>query len=180
MNKRPITAQNISVGKQIEPLKRVFLFSADEYEEFIEEWLDTKKEKYFKIEKNAGAGDMGRDIIAYIEDPKNNPIKYKWDCYQCKHYNNPLMPSDVWVEFAKIIYYTFTKEYPVPEKYYFVPPKGVGTTLSALLSNHLKLKIELQKNWDKYCKCNITTKQHIELTDQEILLQTFRALPLKY
>ena len=88
MTKRYITAQNVSVGRQITPLKRVYLFSAEEYEEFIEEWLDTKKDKYIRTEKNAGAGDMGRDIIAYIEDSKINPEKYKWDCYQCKHYTS--------------------------------------------------------------------------------------------
>lgn len=164
MTKRHITAQNVSVGKQIEPLKRVYLFSADEYEEFIEEWLDTKKHKYIRIEKNAGAGDMGRDVIAYIEDPKVNPKNYKWDCYQCKHYNSPLVPSDIWVEFGKILFYTFEKEFPVPEKYYFVPPKGVGTTLATLLCNSSKLKAELQRNWDKYCSNKITKTKKIELS----------------
>ncbi|WP_339136454.1 MAG: ABC-three component system protein [Candidatus Electrothrix sp. GW3-4] len=166
MTKRYITAQNVSVGKQIAPIKMVYLFSADEYEEFIEEWIDTKKDKYIRTEKNAGAGDMGRDIIAYIEDPKSNPEKYKWDCYQCKHYSNPLVPSNIWVEFGKILFYTFKKEYPVPEKYYFVPPKGVGTALSALLSNTSKLKVELQKNWDKHCKYKITKTKDIKLSGE--------------
>lgn len=163
MNSKKITAQDISVGKQIKPIQRLYLFSPNEYEEFIEEWLDTKKDQYLLMEKNAGAGDMGRDVIAYIENPKDNPEEYKWDCYQCKHYNSPLMPSDVWVEFGKIVYYTFLKHYPVPEKYYFVSPKGVGTTLSALLNNSLRLKSELQKNWDKYCKRNITGQKQIAL-----------------
>jgi hypothetical protein len=161
--KKHITAQDISIGKQIEPLKRVFHFPADEYEEFIEEWLDIKKNEYFKIEKTAGAGDMGRDVIAYIESPKKKQDNYKWDCYQCKHYPKPLTPSDVWVEFGKIIYYTFTKEYPIPEKYYFVSPKGIGTRLSSFLNNAEKLKSKLIENWDKYCTDEITKTKRIVL-----------------
>lgn len=61
--------QDISIGKQIEPVKRVYLFSAGEYEEFIEEWLDTKKDRYFMIENNGGAGDMGRDVVIRLYHP---------------------------------------------------------------------------------------------------------------
>ena len=98
-----ITAQDIIFGKTILPIKIIELMSPEEWEEFRKEWLDTKKEQYFKIEKYGGSGDMGRDVVAYITDPKENTESYEWECYQCKHYDKALMPSNVWVEFGKII-----------------------------------------------------------------------------
>ena len=158
-----ITAQKVSIGKLIEPLKRVYLFSADEYEEYIAEWLDLKKTEYFFTERLGGAGDMGRDIVAYYEDPHLNPSTYKWDCFQCKHYDTPLAPSVIWEEIGKIIYYSFIKEFPVPNKYFFVPSKGIGTSLVNLLNNPQKLKTQLHDNWDAKCKKEITKTQDITL-----------------
>lgn len=158
-----ITAQNIAIGKQIEPLKRVYTFSPDEYEEFITEWLEIKKGNYFRIERLGGSGDMGRDVVAYCEDPQHNPDNYEWDCYQCKRYNTPLAPKNVWVEFGKIIYYSFIKEYPLPRNYYFVASKGIGTKLSNLLNNPNSLRGQLKTNWNSKCKNEIIKNKDIEL-----------------
>ncbi len=169
-----ITAQQLSQGKYIHPIDIIKLMSSDEWEKFTEEWLDLKKDKYIKTERIAGAGDMGRDVIAYITDPKKNPLKYEWDCYQCKHYDHPLRPSDIWVEFGKIIYYTFKSIYPVPNKYYFVAPQGIGTSLTKLLQDVSKLKEEVKKNWDKHCKEKITKKKNILLkTDLLAYFESF-------
>jgi len=158
-----ITSQQISNGQYIEPIDRIRLMSADKWEIFIKEWLDSKKTIFFKIERYGGAGDMGRDVIAYITDPKLFPKNYEWECYQCKHYKNPLMPSNVWVELGKIIYYTFLKKYPVPNIYYFVSPLGIGSDLATLLNDKNLLKTQLKNNWNKYCKNKITTSS-IEIT----------------
>lgn len=139
------TSFRINHGQNILPLKRMEIFSPDEWELFIEEWLDTKKAVYREIERFGGAGDKGRDVAAYVTDPKNT--NYEWDCYQCKHYDRPLMPSQMWVEFGKILYYTFTNEYPVPRKYYFVAPKGCGTSMAKLLQNPTTIKNGLKANW---------------------------------
>jgi hypothetical protein len=170
MNSYYITAQQVSTGMLIDPINRVKVMNPNDWETLTEEWLDTKK-KYIKTERFGGAGDMGRDVIAYIDDPKLNVKNYKWDCYQCKHYTKSLAPSDIWTEFGKIIYYTFKQEYPVPKRYYFVAPHGVGTSLSVLLDNPEKLKSCLKENWDKYCKEKISEKEPIPLTNE--LLQYF-------
>lgn len=159
-----ITAQDIIFGKSILPAKIIELMSPEEWEEFIWEWLDTKKEQYFKIEKYGGSGDMGRDVVAYITDPKENSQSYEWECYQCKHYDNALMPSNVWVEFGKIIYYTYTSKFPIPKVYYFVAPHGVGTSLSTLLDNYDELRKQLKDNWEQYCKKKITNEAEIDLS----------------
>jgi hypothetical protein len=156
-----ITAEQIAKGKLIDPIQRIKLMSPDDWEILIEEWLDATN-KYVKVERIGGAGDMGRDVIAYIEDSKNNP-NYQWDCYQCKHYDKPLTPSDIWSEFGKLIYYTYKKEFPIPNNYYFVAPHGLGTKLSTLLDNSENLKRQIKEKWDKYCKKKITDKEEIIL-----------------
>jgi hypothetical protein len=158
-----ITAQQISQGAYVSPINRLKLMSADDWEVFIEEWLDLKQDIYTKTERLAGAGDMGRDVVAYITDPKSNSQDYEWDCYQCKHYEHPLRPSDIWVEFGKIIYYTFKSEYPIPKKYYFIAPQGIGTSLNKLLQDASNLKDKIKENWDKYCKEKITETEDVLL-----------------
>ena len=141
------TLFKVNHGKNILPIKRMEIFSADEWEIFVEEWLEIKRAKYIEVERFGGAGDKGRDVAAYITD--NRIANYKWDCYQCKHYNNPLMPSQMWIEFGKLLYYTFKGEYPVPNKYYFISPKGCGTSFTKLLQNPADIKKGLIDRWDK-------------------------------
>lgn len=160
-----VTAQRISQGAYISPIDRLKLISADDWEKLTEEWVDLKKDLYLKSERPAGAGDMGIDIVAYITDPKSDPKNYEWDCYQCKQYNHPLSPSNIWVEFGKIIYYTFKAKYPIPKKYYLIATQGIGTKLNKLLQDTSKLKDELKENWDKYCKKKITATKVINLED---------------
>jgi hypothetical protein len=154
----------VYAGKNIPAIQRIKIFSPEEWEEFVEEWLTTKKSLYDSIERLGGAGDKGRDVVGYLCKPVNN--NYMWENYQCKHYSHPLMPSDVWSEFGKLCYYTYINDFPVPSKYYFVAPCGIGTSLSSLLNNPIKLKKELIKNWDRYCKKSITKKKDILLDNK--------------
>ncbi len=155
------TSHTVNHGRPVLPIKRVEIFSADEWEIFIEEWLDVKMTSYLEVERMGGAGDQGRDIAAYVIDSKQP--NYTWDCYQCKHYDKALSPSMVWKEFAKIIYYSFKKDYPVPRKYYFIAPKGCGTALSSLIKKADKLKEDLRTNWAAYCEYHITSKGKVTL-----------------
>lgn len=152
-----ITSQQVSIGKQIDPIHRIKLMSPDEWEILVEEWLETtKKYNSNKIERLGGSGDMGIDVIAYITNPKNNPLSYQWDCYQCKRYDKPLSPSSMWIEFGKVIYYSFIKEYPIPQKYYLIGTNDIGTSLKKYLNNPQKLKDELKKEWKDKCENKIT------------------------
>ena len=139
------TSHQVNFGKRIIPLKVIEHMSFEDWEEFIEEWVDLKKKDYIDSDRFGGAGDKGRDVVGYVSD-KNNP-NYIWDCFQCKHYEKALMPSRVYQEFIKILYFTFKSEYPVPRKYYFVSPKGCGTSLSKLLQSPTELKNAIIKNW---------------------------------
>lgn len=148
------TSHQVNFGMRIIPLKMVEHMSFEDWEEFIEEWVDVKKTEYIEGERFGGAGDKGRDVVGYVSD-KNMP-NYIWDCYQCKHYENALIPTQAYKEFGKILYHTFKLEYPKPRKFYFVSPKGCGTSLSKLLQNPVELKDALKKNWLKYCETEIT------------------------
>lgn len=156
------SSHRINVGSQIIPIKRIEIFSSAEWEEFINEWLDIKRPSYHSTERLAGSGDKGVDVAAYVDDPKNNK-SYIWDCYQCKHYDRPLEPSRVYVEFAKIIYYSYKKEYPIPRKYYFVAPKDCGTSLSKLLNNSTQLKEKLKEQWKDKCEKHISSSFEVPL-----------------
>jgi len=153
-------SDEVNAGPEVKPITRVYSYSDKEWEVFIEEWLDIKREQYVEVEQIGGAGDMGRDVVAYINKDKPN---YKWDCYQCKHYQNPIRPSDIYVELGKIIYYTYEKKYPMPERYFIVAPKGVGRSLADLLNTPMELKTSLKTHWNQHCKTGITATAQIEL-----------------
>ncbi len=156
--KTATSADVVTSGLPIPPIERIRIFSPGQWEEFILEWVDSLRQKYSKVDKCAGAGDMGRDIIAF--DKVDSKL---WDNYQCKHYKSRLMPSNIWVELGKLIYYTHNNEYTYPRRYFFIAPQGAGTTLSNLLRNPDKLKAQLIENWDQYCKNRITSTAVIEL-----------------
>lgn len=152
------SADSVSAGLPIPPIERIRIFSAGQWEDFVLEWADSLRAEYSTVEQCGGAGDMGRDIIAF---DKVNPAI--WDNYQCKHYNAGLTPSDIWVELGKLVYYTYIKEYTYPRRYIFVAPQGAGTKLSNLLRKAESLKSQLIDNWDKHCKNGITTTVEVVL-----------------
>lgn len=154
----------VNQAKGVPVLNQISTMSPDEWEEFIEEWMTVQEDAYFDIEKLGGAGDKGRDVVGYVDDPVGRQ-NYIWDNFQCKHYAESLAPSKVWVEIAKICYYAFVGEFPFPRKYYFVAPRGVGTKLSGFLKKPETLKSELYANWEKYCKTKITEIKEVPLSE---------------
>lgn len=154
------SSENVTSGIPIPKTQRVQLFDANEWEEFTEEWASSLQGLYHCIRRFSGAGDQGLDIVGLISSTQFND---GWDNYQCKFYDHPLTPSDVWVELGKIVYFSYCGEYPPPRKCYFVSPKQVGTKLGKLLSDALKLKEGLKENWEKYCEDDITSTNKIKL-----------------
>jgi len=154
-----LSNSDVILGTPIPPIDRLKIVSAEDFEDIIREWIAGYcKSKYIKVRKPAGAGDKGRDVIAFINDGGD------WDNYQCKHYDHPLHPGDIWLELGKLCYYTFNNHYGLPKKYYFVAPQGVGNTLGDLLDTPKKLKEELIEKWEDKCKSKITSTEKVELT----------------
>lgn len=148
-------------GIPIPKLNRLMTFSPEDWEVFIEEWASSLKTKYKKVRRFGGAGDLGIDIAAFISD---DGFSGEWDNYQCKRYDHPLFPGDIWIEIGKIIYYSFSGEYSVPRKHYFVCSKGIGATVERLLNNKVVLKHEMEKNWNDKCKYDISSVKEISLS----------------
>jgi hypothetical protein len=137
------------------------LFSPAEWEEFIEEWVASLEGEYTQVERLGGAGDQGRDVVGYVNEDGSI-----WDNYQCKHYHKPLVPTDVWLEIGKLMYYTFVGDYAYPRRYHFVAPQGAGTKLSNCLRRPEQLRRGLIDGWDQECKHRITASKAVELTPQ--------------
>jgi len=155
------TAASVTHGPLIPPQQQLLLYSPDQWEDFVQEWAHyCLKKQYIDVKRFTGSGDRGIDIAGLTDAHKLQGV---WDNYQCKHYNNPLRPSDVWVEIGKIVWYSFKKDYRAPRRYYFVAPKGAGTSLTALLADASKLKAELIANWEKYVRKEITKTQEVPL-----------------
>jgi len=153
----------LNSGKHNTVQNQISTMSANDWEEFIEEWMSQKSPDYYDFERLGGAGDQGRDVVGYVGNPVGNDA-YVWDNYQCKHYAAPLSPAKIWKEIGKICYYSFVNEYPFPRKYYFTAPLGVGTKLSNLLKKPEELKKQLFENWESYCENGITETGEIKLT----------------
>ncbi len=146
-------------GLPIAPIERLRLMSPSQWEDFILEWAHSLKAAYASVERCAGAGDMGRDVVAHVQDGQASP----WDNYQCKHYDHALAPGDIWLELGKLCYYTHAGEYSVPRSFSFVAPRGAGNKLSKLLREPDELRRGLLDEWDKHCRKGITSMKEIAL-----------------
>jgi hypothetical protein len=141
-----LTAAQLQIGPPVDPLTRVLVYTADEWETFINEWVFSLKKKYSKVLRFTGAGDKGIDIAAFTDDQLLSGI---WDNYQCKHYGGPIAPHVAWPEIGKILWHSFNQHYVPPRAHYFVAPKETSTSLTLLLANSTKLKAQLLSAWDK-------------------------------
>jgi hypothetical protein len=104
---------------------------------------------------------LGVDIAGFTSESGFQDV---WDNYQCKRYDHPLRPSDIWVELGKIIYYSFKKEYLPPRQHFSVASQGIGTSLEQLLNKPNTLKAKTRENWEKHCEKGITSTEEIPLT----------------
>jgi len=85
-----LAADVVASGLPVHPEDRVRLFSSDQWERFVQEWVDSLRDEYELVERCGGAGDMGRDVIATVKAGNG-----AWDNYQCKHYQKALEPSEI-------------------------------------------------------------------------------------
>lgn len=154
---KKIENYNPYIGQNIPPIDRLKIMGDEDFENLILEWANGYvKNNYYKVSTMAGSGDKGRDIVSYYSERK-------YDIYQCKHYTKPLSPSNYWVEFGKLCYYTYNKSYNIPRKYYIVASNGIGQDLRDLIDNPDLINKGLIENWDIKCKNKITKKEIIIL-----------------
>lgn len=156
-----VSAQHVLNGLPIPKVTRVKTFSPEDFEGFVEEWAGSLDgTQYVKVRRFGGSGDMGIDIAAFTS---SDGFAAPWDNYQCKRYDHPLRPSDIYTEIGKIIYYTWRDEFTVPRRHYFAGSQDVGTSLEKLLASSAKLKAAVLDNWKQHCETGITSTQPVLL-----------------
>lgn len=146
------------------PLKLIQTYSPQEWEAFIEEWTEGFAPPYVQVVRLGGAGDMGRDVIGHYEPPEIRPRPC--DIYQCKHYDHPLAPTDAYLELGKLCVYTQRGDYPLPRRYRFVPPRGIGPKLYNLFNYPDRLKGQLITNWDQYVSKKVSDSDEFPLAGE--------------
>lgn len=120
------------------PEQHLSMYSDKQWEEFVLEWATQLP--YVQVMRNGGANDHGVDVAAFVTKAG---FEGEWDCFQCKHYHKPLLPSDAYPEILKIVIGTMSGHYSWPREYKFAAPKGCGTTLSSTIHSPLKLRAGL-------------------------------------
>ncbi|WP_395407891.1 ABC-three component system protein [Pseudoduganella sp. UC29_106] len=155
----------VGAGLPIDKLARLATFSADDFERFTLEWASDylgKTEEIFEVQWRGGAGDKGRDVIAWLDAPDVKPRR--WRLYQCKRYDANLGLNKAGVEIAKMLYYTFIGDYTVPESYHFVTHRGVTSPFQDLLDDPEKLKAAMLSTWNEYAS-GISSSAKMDLND---------------
>lgn len=152
-----VTVAPPTVGNAIVPaIDLLRVFSPNQWEDFVLEWAHSLKSQYQLVEQCGGAGDLGRDVIAFVTDDE-------WHNYQCKHYKEPLQPNQIILELGKLCYYVYEKAFSAPSKYYFVAPQGAGNSLALLFKKPEDLRARLIKDWATKCEEHITSKKNVPL-----------------
>jgi hypothetical protein len=126
----------------VSPQGRIQLYDGDEWEEFIREWVTALETTYVQIKRFGGTGDHGADVAAFKSDLG---LEGPWDCFQGKHYADPLTFTDAAPEMLKVFRATNGGHWTMPDTYQFLAPRGCGTQLNQLLSLPAKLKARFLK-----------------------------------
>ncbi len=124
-------------GPPVPPAHRVYFYSSTDWEEFIKEWALGLDDNYDQVKRLGGSGDEGIDVAGF---KTTQQLEGPWDCFQGKHYADPIAPADAWPEMLKVFLHVCAGDYVLPDTYRFLAPKGCSTTLNRLLSKPSKLK----------------------------------------
>lgn len=155
-----VSSGKVVHGKLIPPQQQILLFSAVDWEAFIEEWVHYKRTQYSLVTRLSASADMGIDVAGFTDDLWFQGV---WDNHQCKHYGNAITPSTAIPEIGKCIWHASEGRFAPPRKYFFMAPKDCGMSLKKLLLNSVDLKDKLLEKWDDWCATLITSTKTIPL-----------------
>lgn len=132
-------------------------------EEFVHDWVAKKIDVYVEHENFTGSGDMGRDVVGFLTEQRHEGA---WHNYQCKQYNKKITRPLALLEIGKILYYASQNQFTIPEKYYFIAPKGINRPLETLINNPSQFKQALIDEWEDCCETKIVKNSKIPLTKE--------------
>jgi hypothetical protein len=143
-----VVSSMMASGPRLTPKQILTQYSADEWEQFVLEWvLALKQERgYIDVVGLGGSYDRGADIVAFLDRQKTDG---RWHCFQCKHYDAPLGTAKAYPEMLKILVAVAEGEYAtMPERYVFVAP-NIGASLKQLMVKPKKFRAAFLAAFDK-------------------------------
>ncbi len=140
------TAPVMLAGPPVTPAQRIAFYSPDEWEAFIREWAIGLLASYVQIKRLGGPGDGGVDIAGF---KTTQGFEGNWDCFQGKHYADPLGWSDAFPEMLKILAGVVNGHFILPDVYAFLAPRGCGTGLNRLLSTPTEVRTKFIAELDR-------------------------------
>lgn len=137
-------------------IKTIRAYPEAEWETFIREWMKAlvATGQYVEVKRLGGPNDLGRDVVGFVDNKKYEGI---WDNCQCKHYSKSIPVSTALIDIAKIVYYSFRKEFLPPRRSIFFGPLGVSKSLELLLGHPQKLRAHVIDHWNPTCANGITS-----------------------
>ncbi|MER7861082.1 ABC-three component system protein [Amycolatopsis japonica] len=132
-----VSSPVMTSGPKVTPQQYLYFYSPGEWEEFVKEWATGLEPKYVSVKNLGGSNDQGVDVAGFAT---RSGFEGDWDCFQCKYYQGPLNPSDIWPELVKVFRHAEAKDYVLPRRYLLMAPQGCGLTLDRLLSKPTELK----------------------------------------
>lgn len=130
----------------------ILALTDEELEHFVDDWISCRTKGYVEVAMFSGAGDLGRDVVGFLSKKRHEG---PWHNYQCKQYGRKLPTEIAILEIGKILYYAYQGEFSIPERYFFVAPRGVNRNLEKLIYNPNQFKSKLIDEWDQYCSMKI-------------------------
>jgi len=140
--------------------RQILALNDTELEQFVRDWVASKKPEYFDVTRFSGAGDRGRDVVGFLS---NKLHEGPWHNYQCKQYGQHLSTATVLNEIGKVLYYAYTGEFSAPSRFSFVAPRGVNRNVEKFFFNPGQFRDALLSDWDKSCATSIISNQVISL-----------------
>jgi len=174
----PPTSTAINASFPYEPQQLIWLWTDDQWEDFVKEWAHCQKTIYKLVARMGGANDYGVDVACF---KTGKGFLGDWDNFQCKHYKDSLRPSDAIPEIGKLLWHVFNGHITAPSAYYFFAPKDCGPSLKKLLLDTSKLKNSVFENWQNQCQKTITSKHEVPLEGKFLIfVNTFDFSVFKY
>lgn len=140
-------------------------YDADAWEIFVEEWATSFNPPFVKITRFGGTGDEGVDVAGFHT---RRGFQDRWECFQCKYYSSSLGLASAWPEILKLFRAIIAHPaWMMPERYYFLAPEGMKTSLAQKLHSPSELRDGFLEQLSSKSKpfTELTKEQRIEVRD---------------
>lgn len=142
---------------------QIHALNDDDLERLVDDWQTRKTAQYAGTDRFSGAGDMGRDVVGYVTIQR---MDGPWHNFQCKQLKTQLTKPALLRELAKIFFHSFRGHFRLPEKYFYVAPRGLNRKAKELISQPSKLADAMIVEWNEICASHLVENETHHLTDE--------------